>query len=428
MNTPKNQPTKTDRYLRIRELIKHAIGILPDGVSPPNLSDHALAQYVRSPQKLKPLSEAARDMIIGTTLGDGSMGWSTEFPRYSAVHGLEQKDYCQSKFDLIRNYCGGTAPSEADNLGHGDKIVRFSTLTTPVFEFVRYLCYRPDASRPSGLRKAITKELVDQLNWRQTAWFYQDDGSLQTRQMHFSTHDYPREEVELLAAWFLRNGISAKPKQVSKGDKRYWLLVVSTAGSFILADKIRPHMHPSMLRKLPSFENSVCANEACSAVIPSTGHGPQPKFCSEECRKKQDKESRARRRKALSKAEKKERYRRSIELLKEDPLRYSRWREYHAANQKLKSGDGPKAAHHKAWKKSYREKRKSEGRPEKPPQTHKCGYCPRIFQNSLTHKMSPRSPFISCARESCMKMRADDYAELRRARAREKWARDRRSE
>lgn len=416
---------KSQFYDTLRERIHKACGLLPAGAIMPTLSNHALASFAKSPQKLWPLSEDARDMILGTLLGDASMGWTVSFPRYVAVHGLQQNDYCKNKFDLLKDYCGGTAPSEEVNRGYGKNVVRFSTLTTPVFEFIRYLCYRSDPTQRSCLKKAITPALVEQLNWRQIAWFYQDDGCKQSRQMHFATHDYTPQDVELLAAWFRSNGVDAKVKQVSKGKKQYWIVEVSTAGALILTEKIRPFMHPSMIHKLPLFEASEC--RVCGKAIPAST-GTRQQFCSADHRSAWEKERSQKRYKSLTEEQRQERSRRSIELLKADPQRYSRWREYHAANQKLKTGNGPKAAAHNEWKKNYRAKRKAEGRPEKSTQTRQCNYCDEDFQNSLTHKMSGRSPFISCAKTDCMERRAEDYKDLQRARARAKWALDRSSE
>ena len=413
---------KSQLYISLREKIHQACGPLPAGASLPTLSNHALASFAKSPQKLSPLSGETRDMILGTLLGDGSIGWTTCFPRYSAVHGIKQREYCQSKLDVLKVYCGSRILREDVNRGEGDKIVTFTTLSTPVFEFVRHLCYRLDPSTPSGHKKAITGELLEQLNWRQIAWFYQDDGCKQCRRMHFATHDYTPHEVELLAAWFRSNGVDTKAKQVSKGKKQYWIAEVSTAGALVLSGKIRPFMHPSMLNKLPVFEASEC--RVCGEVIPAS-IGMRQQFCSTDHRCAWMKERASIRKKMMPKEKRNEAYRRSWEKMKSDPVRHQKYREYHAANQKLKTGNGPKAAAHNEWKKNYRAKRKAEGRPEKVTQTHTCKYCNEEFQNSLTHKMSHRSPFISCTKKDCSTRRTADYKELRRARDRAKWARDR---
>ncbi len=172
MKTPQNPNDKLNSYEHLRKQVISACGPLPIGVSIPNLSNAEMAQFARSPQKLEPLSDAALDMVLGTILGDASMGWTTTFPRYNAVHSTNQKDYCQSKLDLLRNYSNSNTVKEAENLGWGNKVVRFSTMSTPVFEIIRHLCYKSDPSKPSCLRKAISKERVEQLNWAQVAWWY----------------------------------------------------------------------------------------------------------------------------------------------------------------------------------------------------------------------------------------------------------------
>jgi hypothetical protein len=421
----KTNLNKSQFYNTLRERIHQACGPLPAGAIMPTLSNHALASFAKCPEKLSPLLDQARDMVVGTILGDGSMGWTTSFPRYSAVHGIKQREYCQSKLDLLKDRCGSPILREDVNRGAGDRIVTFSTLSTPVLEFIRHICYRQDPSTPSCHKKAITGELLEQLNWRQIAWFYQDDGCKQSRQMHFATHDYTPQEVELLAAWFRSKGVDAKAKQVSKGEKRYWIVRVSTEGAMILTEKIGPFIHPSMLHKLPVFKASQC--RVCPKTIPAC-KGPRRMFCSTECKTAWEKERSQKRYKSLTKEQKQKRYKRNQELENANPERGRKRRKYLADYQKLKTGSGPKAAAHNEWKKNYRAKRKAEGRPEKSTQTRHCNYCDEDFQNSLTHKMSPRSPFISCAKKDCMERRTEDYKELRRARAREKWARDRRPE
>ncbi|MDB4353820.1 hypothetical protein N9Z02_00805 [Akkermansiaceae bacterium] len=367
-------------------------------------------------------------MVIGTILGDASMSWSTTFPRYHAVHSTKQSAYCQSKLDLLKSYCNPSNVKEAKNQGFGNRVVRFATMTTPVFEFIRYLCYRPDTSMPSGFKKTITKELVDQLNWRQVAWWYQDDGCKQSRGMTFGTHAFSKKEVELLADWFRDNGVEAKPKSVSKRDKEYWILHVSTAGAEVLATMIRPFMHPDLLYKLPDSLDKTGACLNCGTPTKkSTNMGPPTQLCSKSCNQEWSRKRGRKRLAKMSPEEKKERSRRNREAIKADPKRYKAWKEYHANRRKKIASDPEKKAKANAYKRKWRKLRKAEGKPLRKLQSHICEYCKEEFLNNDKHKMSSHSPFISCQEPSCMEKRERDYRELRRTRARKKWARDRES-
>lgn len=425
MKEKHHQHNKPDRHELLRKQVLKALSPLPPGAAVPNLSKHALAQYARSPEKLNPLSEEARDMLLGTILGDASMGWTTTFPRYSAVHSTKQKAYCQSKLKLLQDYCTPIAVKEAENLGYGKKVVRFATLTTPVLEFIRHLCYKPDPSTPSGLRKAITEERVEQLNWRQVAWWFQDDGCKQSRGMNFATHAFPREEVEILVSWFLKSGVDAKLKKVSKGEKNYWIIHISTEGAEVLVDEIRPFVHPSLAYKLPTFLDKVGTCLNCGAPTEkATKMGRPVRLCSGACRTEWETQRGKNRWMKMSNEERKKRYEKEISAIKADPERHNKWKAYHANRRKEIASDPEKKAARNAYKREWRKKQKAMGNSERKLQKHTCLYCQDEFSNSATHKMSPRSPVISCAARACMDRREEDYRELRRKRAREKGARE----
>lgn len=343
-------------------------------------------------------------------------------PRYRANHSEKQAAYCQSKLDLLRNYSNLKNVQISPNLGWGTSVARFWTLQSPIFEFLRCLCYRPDPERPGLYLKTVTQEWVDQLNWRQVAWWYQDDGCKQSRQMVFATHSFTKEECLRLVKWLTDHGVAAEVRRVRKRETYYWNVRVLSEASVALANHIRPFMHPSMRYKLPESKDG-CPCLVCGKIVPPTfGQGSSVQLCSDECRVVRQRSHGAKYYEQLTPQDRKDKLDSYMARLKEDPERYAKWRAYHAEKQREKFTVPEKIEKHKSWKKAYRARRKAEGSPEKKNQIHTCIYCADKFLNSGTHKMSKRSPFISCAKPECMAKRIESYADLRRAKAREKWA------
>ena len=343
-------------------------------------------------------------------------------PRYRINHCEKQAAYCQTKLDLLRDYSNMSQVQIADNLGWGTSVARFSTLQSPIFEFLRSLCYRPDPDRPGFYLKTVTQEWVDQLNWRRVAWWYQDDGCKQARAMTFATHSFSKEEVGRLALWLSNNGVTgAAAKRTRKRESYYWILWIPSEGAATLADNIRPFMHPSMLYKLPDGKVD-CPCLICGSPVPATFCGGRAQLCSDKCRTQRARMRWETRAAKMTSEERAEKSARQMTKIKSDPIRYAEWRAYHATKQAEKFAVPEKIVAHKEWKKSYRAKRKQEGRPEKPNQTHTCCYCQTPFSNSGTHKMGKRSPVIYCPAPACVELGKDAYKEIRRQTAREKWA------
>jgi hypothetical protein len=389
------------------------------GVTWQSLSNQSRVQFVRYPQKLNPLTEEARDMLLGTLLGDGCIRYAAQFLAYSANHCIQQQEYCQSKLDLLKDYSAMPTVQIADNLGWGSQVARFWTLSTPIFEFLRTMCYTRGTR--GKLNKTVTQAWVDQLNWRQVAWWYQDDGGTQGRQMVFATHSFTQEEVRRLAQWFTDRGIKAYARATTKRDKTYWLLRVRAGSANLLTSKIRPYMHPTMLYKLPSQELVEGSCKLCGQPTSKTAtHGVLPVYCSDSCRAEARLQSSRTFHLKMTPEQKRAKSAADRARVAASPELTERRNE--VAKAWRKSLPEERATAYKELKNARRRMNKAAGNPEKPCQKHTCIYCSCQFSNSPTHKMSPRSPYISCPGASCMAKRAEDYAEIRRQRARTKWA------
>ena len=99
--------------------------------------------------KHPPLSPFVRSAVLGMMLGDAGLFWkNTEHPALYMNHGGKQHEYNLHKASLLEGYYS-TPPRLTDNPGWGDHWSRFSTVTSPAFDFLKSLC-------TDGVKKLVT--------------------------------------------------------------------------------------------------------------------------------------------------------------------------------------------------------------------------------------------------------------------------------
>ena len=230
------------------------------------------------------LTGSQTQMLLGTMLGDGSMSAKNKNPLYRSQHSYKQHEYNLAKYQVLSEFVR-TPPKKAKNYGYGDWSSLWATLTAPALWPIADLCLHED-------KKLVTQRWLDQLTWEGVAWWYQDDGSLSKgHSITFHTQGFSKLEVELLASWLTQNGIPAKVLPVKsrhKSDRTYWVISLSVAATYVLAEKIQPFIVPSMQYKiglperqalimcaicgeefLPSSNHSAKYNSAAKAVCPA---------------------------------------------------------------------------------------------------------------------------------------------------------------
>jgi uncharacterized OB-fold protein len=106
--------------------------------------------------------------------------------------------------------------------------------------------------------------------------------------IQISTHGFPKEEVELLAAMLTSRGVEAKAAPVHKGLKVYWVILIGVEATRIFRDKIRSFVPSCMSYKLeiPDAAASICA--CCGATY--TPEHPNAKCGKRSCRELRRKE------------------------------------------------------------------------------------------------------------------------------------------
>lgn len=246
--------------------------------------------------RLNPLSVQAEQMMLGTLLGDGFMQWTgVKYGRFTITHSAVQADYCRSKAALLADYIN-TPARPIRNDGWGNENFVFATVTSPAFEPIRALCYRPDPNNPQRLVKSVNLDWLARLTWEGIAWWYQDDATLagtgNCKVAVFSTHRFPREQVELLAQMLTDRGIEAKACRTRKQEKVFWTIRLPAASTRAFIEKIKPFMHPSMLYKAetyaPKFHCAFCGELITS---PIANLNPKIPCCGEpDCKRQRNRE------------------------------------------------------------------------------------------------------------------------------------------
>ena len=226
------------------------------------------------------------------------MDWQyTVDGRFTIRHSTKQQAYCESKAVLLADYIA-TPPRTEPNGGYGDENITFTTITTPVFSFLRALCYVRDPRYPNDPRRLIRQinpAWLARLTWEAIAWWYQDDGTLQgpegSRCAEFCTHRYPQDQVELLAQMLRDRGIAAKACATKQRGKTYYIIRVSAVSTRIFVKNIAPYVHVSMRYKIDAPDRVLPNCDFCGAVVDTRRFNAERPCCrNPDCKRKRDRE------------------------------------------------------------------------------------------------------------------------------------------
>ena len=206
------------------------------------------------------LTRQQLQMVLGTQLGDAHMGLGGTYPGYASNHGWVQAEYNWLKYLILSAYTA-TPPAKRKNKGYGDYLSMFKTLTSPAFSYCYHLTCDLDG------QKRVTAKLLRTIEkigiWEAVAWWVGDDGGLNGRSMVLHTEGFKQAEVQLLAKWLRKHGVSCTAAEVrrKKTGSIWWVVRCTVAGTRFLCQKISPVMPPPMRGKavIPSKKDqAVC--------------------------------------------------------------------------------------------------------------------------------------------------------------------------
>jgi LAGLIDADG DNA endonuclease family len=157
------------------------------------------------------LSTRERQAILGTLLGDGSIGFPNKRStncRLAWTHGPDQAWWMQYKAKILSRL--QIKLTVAENAGYGTTSIRAASTCLPCLTEIRHLVYGPHE------RKTVTLEWLDEIGDIGLAWWFCDDGSFNKQHAIFHTEGYTLDENNLIAGWFKARfggaGISANGK------------------------------------------------------------------------------------------------------------------------------------------------------------------------------------------------------------------------
>jgi hypothetical protein len=184
-----------------------------------------------------------REAILGTLLGDSSISTPPggKHPRLTAGHSGRQAQWAEHKAGVLARL-GMKAREKPDARYTGGTKIALATPCLPCLEAIRVLV------APAGAKR-ITRGWLDSLGGLGLAWWIGDDGSSGGRSFTIATHGFPREDVELAAAWFRD---TYGPVTVGSSRGHSWLYV-SAAARRELLPLVEPHLPECMQYKLQAF-------------------------------------------------------------------------------------------------------------------------------------------------------------------------------
>ncbi len=160
-----------------------------------NASKFKVGDTLTTFAKLKELNSDQKQFLIGSLLGDGSIGRTATGAKFSFEHGAKQNDYIRWKNWLLSSYSGSLYGNSKSGLAFD---------TTPIND--PYLL-RMHKEHRSSKRTWMSREYnstisiaFKKLDLRSLAIWYLDDGSLDKNEMRISSSGRSIEDKQLLAS------------------------------------------------------------------------------------------------------------------------------------------------------------------------------------------------------------------------------------
>src|SRR5262249_27694829 len=187
------------------------------------------------------LSEDQWQLLVGGTLGDGSLRSQGKYSAYFRVaHAARHKDYLAWKHRMLLPFSRSIGP-----VGHG---IGFSTLTMPALVPLRQALYA------EGGAPTVSPNILESLDARALAVWYGDDGSFmgsyarwgRGKAVLYNKSLQPEARAVVMAA-FERLGLG-RPRDDGRG---FWFSSQQTARLHRL---IAPYVHPAVDCKLHPSE------------------------------------------------------------------------------------------------------------------------------------------------------------------------------
>lgn len=189
------------------------------------------------------LTEKQEQLILGGILGDASIHMGNDkslHARVRFVHGIKQYEYCMWKYEQLKNIVK-TKPNVKTNLGYGDKVITFNTMSLPCLTEIY------NTTKKDGIT-TITKEFLEKITspLALAIWIL-DDGSLYKERnlYNVSLGDRTESEVKLLQEWMESKW---KIESTITQSKEYVMHISKKQESLKLRELIAPHVEVNQMK------------------------------------------------------------------------------------------------------------------------------------------------------------------------------------
>lgn len=202
---------------------------------------------------LPSLNEVQKQVIIGSTLGDGSLllgkTAKAKNAHFKVGHSDKQKDYLLWKEHLLKNISKGIIIRD-NNRGFSSrinsKLHSFYTKSLPELTNIRKKFYFDKTNK-----KEISKELLNELTSLGIAIWYMDDGSNYKTTTRLHTCCFSDNSIDNIIDYFkIKYGIPLKKKKRITG---YDLCIYNKIDGSKFFDIISEYIIPSMEYKIPQY-------------------------------------------------------------------------------------------------------------------------------------------------------------------------------
>lgn len=201
----------------------------------------------RAIKRIGPHNFEVLSILIGSLLGDAYAEHHGQGTRFCFQQEHSNKPYLLWFHNYLSElgYCTTTIPLTTTRIGKGGKlryVSRFRTYTYKSFNWIHSAFYK------EGI-KIIPVEIGDYLSPLALAVWLMDDGGKVSSGLKIATNSFSKEEVEYLAT-LLRNKYGFKISVISAGHINQYNLYFSKSSMKLLAQIVKPYLHPSMYYKL----------------------------------------------------------------------------------------------------------------------------------------------------------------------------------
>lgn len=217
-----------------------------------NLRGKALENYKKS----LTLNHTQKDIIIGTLLGDSTMGLRNGQPFYGLKfeQSVRREKYINHLANEFDNFCGSPPQKRWIDKLKTRESIWFRTYRHDAFRFYFNLFYiienHPITGKPFS-RKIVPSNISKFFTPRAVAYWFMDDGTYHLYQgkkaYYFSTQGFTKQECIILSNALLTNfNISSNVHK----DKDKFRISIRVSSNQTFRNLITPYLHSDFLYKL----------------------------------------------------------------------------------------------------------------------------------------------------------------------------------